>query len=165
MSDTARALGLPGEIQFNGQTLKVSRITFEIEGRFERWLEANLLRSLEFHRGSVSADTYALLAREANAALAQRRYAWDGEIAPEAAWLGPGFRELSYLCVLDLQPVWTREEHAKLLAAPGKLEELARTIHGITAPLKNGPPPGAAAPGGSSSPLPKSSPSSPLTTG
>src|SRR5262245_32081014 len=164
MSDTARALGLPGAIEYDGRTLQVSRITFEIEGRFERWLEANLLRSLEFHRGSVSADTYALLAREANAALAGRRYAWDGEIAPEAAWLGPGFRELSYLCVLDLQPAWTREEHAKLLTSPGKLEELARTIHGITAPLKNGPPPGAAASGDSSSPSPKSSPSSPSIT-
>jgi len=165
MSDTARALGLPGEVQWEGRALAVSRITFEIEGRFERWLEANLLRSLEFHRATVSADTYALLAREANAALAARRYAWDGEIAPAAAWLGPGFRELSYLCVLDLQPAWTREEHARLLASPGKLEELARTIHGITAPLKNGQPPGAAASGDSTSASPKSSASSPLTTG
>src|SRR5262245_54246912 len=165
MSDTARAVGRPGEVQWEGRALAVSRITFEIEGRFERWLEANLLRSLEFHRGSVSADTYALLAREANAALAARRYAWDGEIAPEAAWLGPGFKELSYLCVLDLQPAWMREEHAKLLAVPGKPEGLAPSSHGITAPLKNGQPPGAAAPGPSTSASPKSSPPSPLITG
>lgn len=149
MSETARALGLPGEIEFEGKRLKVQRVTFKIEGLFESWLEANLAAGLERSLAHSSDRVYRDRLKAANEQVAAGDFAWDEVAARRAARTLRGFRELSYYCVADLQPNWTREDHERLLAAPGAIDRLYRVIHDITAPLKNGSAPGEEEPGAS----------------
>ena len=150
MSETARALGLPGEIEWQGRTLIVSRVYFKIEALFERFLERNLDQALERARSTLSADAYRDRVNAANVQAATRAFAWDSEAAFAAAWGQAGFRELAYLCIVDKQPDWTRQQHDELMADPAKVTELIQLIHKITSPAKNGLPPEPRQPGGDS---------------
>lgn len=138
MSETARALGLPGEMEFKGKKLKVQRINYKIEGLFEAWLEANLAAGLERSLKYSSDFVYRDRLKAANEQLAAGDFAWELPVAQRASKTLRGFKELSYFCVADLQPDWTRAEHEELLAVPGNLLKIHNLIHQITAPLKNG---------------------------
>lgn len=149
MSETARALGLPGEIEWKGRTLQISRVYFKIEALFELWLERNLDAALERARKTLSADAYRDRVNAANVQAATRAFAWDSEATTQAAWGQAGFKELAYLCIADKQPGWSRAEHDELMSDPEKVRELIQIIHKITAPVPNGSPP--AEPAGGSS--------------
>jgi hypothetical protein len=163
MSETARALGLPGVISWKGRALTVSRITFKVEGLFEYWLESQRDEALERCRLRGHRQLYLDRLKLAEGQDARHAFSWQGEEAQKAAWEQPGFAELSYLCVVEHQPGWTRKEHAELLAAPGKLEELVGIIHRISKPHPNGSAPGAEVPGAITSPPGNSSESSSAT--
>jgi hypothetical protein len=147
MSETARALGLPGEIQWEGRTLTVSRINFKVEGLFERWLEAERNAGLERCRLSGLQQVYLDRCKVANEQDARHAFAWTSEegTARKAAWdlNGPGFAQLSFLCVQLHQPGWTHEEHMRLLADRAKGDELGCVMHNISMPHPNGCAPGA----------------------
>lgn len=160
MSETARALGLPGQIDFEGQTLKVQRVTFKVEGYFERWLEDNLSAALERSRAVTSPEVYRERLEASNRQLAARELAWEGDVAPKVGRSAVGFRELSFWCVHDLQPAWTREQHDRLLSDPARCQQLIRIIHQITDPDPNGSAPGGEPSGATTSPAASSSPSS-----
>ena len=142
MSETARALGMPGQIEWQGKTLTVSRITFAVEAHFEQWLEANRDRALERCRGRVGREVYKDRLAEANAQDGALAFAWTGPVAQQAAWSEAGFRELSFFCLKEHQPGWTRQQHEELLADAAKAAELVAVIHRITAPDPNGRAPG-----------------------
>src|SRR6266545_708566 len=141
MSETARALGLPGEIEWQGQVLKVSRVTFKIEALFEQWLEGNRDAALERSRSRLSPEVFRERLRESLAQDAARQLGWSESTAQAAAWGEEGFRELAYHCIKELQPKWSRQQHAELVADAGKVLELMRIVHKITAPDPNGPAP------------------------
>ncbi len=143
MSETARALGLPGELEWQGKKLTVSRITYKAEGLFERYLERERNEGLERCRLAGFQQVYLDRCKVANEQDARHAFAWQQRLAQEAAWDERGFAELSFLCVSLHQPGWTREQHAELLATPGKLDELVAIIHNISAPHPNGCAPGA----------------------
>ena len=122
MSEVARALGFPGAIEWRGERLAVSRVTFEVEGLFEVWLENNLTAALERSRQQPgSPDLYRDRLREANAQLAARELCWEGEACRRATFTPAGFRELAYLCLSRERPGWTREQHAELCRRPGEV--------------------------------------------
>lgn len=160
MSETQRAGGVPGQIDWDGRTLKVQRVTFKVEGSFEAWLEANLDAALERSRANCSPEVYRDRLEAANRQVAAREFAWEGEVARKAAREPAGFRELSFWCLFDLQPGWTRAEHERLLADPGKCGELVRVIHKVSAPHPNGSAPGGEPSGATTSPPPNFSASS-----
>lgn len=147
MSETARALGLPGAIQWGGETLTVERVTFELEGYFERWLETRVFEAVARNRAALGAEGFREALRVAEQDVAAGVYAWTGDGARKAAWSPEGFKELSFLCVARHNPGWTRERHAELLADQNKYEELIRLIHRISDPLPNGSAPAAPAAG------------------
>jgi hypothetical protein len=141
MSETARALGMPGHIEWRGERLVVSRVTFEVEALFEVWLENNLTAALERSRETSRPDLYRDRLREGNAQLAAREFCWDSDAARRATFTPAGFRELSYLCLARERVGWTREQHAALCADKAKFAELVRVIHQVSDPLPNGPGP------------------------
>src|SRR5262245_41486643 len=138
MSETARALGLPGQIEWQGRTLTISRVYFKIEALFELWLESNLNVALERARKTLSAEAYKDRVNAANVQAATRAFAWDSEAAFAAAWGQTGFKELAFLCIADKQPGWTRAEHDELMSDAARVAELIGIIHKITAPVPNG---------------------------
>lgn len=140
MGETGRLLGANGEITWQSAPLAVSRVTFKIEGLFEFWLERNLDQSLERARVNHARDpqTYQDRVRDRNAIAAAHSLAWTGAIAQKAAWEGPGFKELAYLCLVELNPTWNRDRHEQLFLDSAKVWELLSIIHQITAPDPNG---------------------------
>jgi hypothetical protein len=150
MSETARALGLPGTVEWRGEKLTVSRITFEVEAFFERWLEDNLTAALERSRAAGSRDLFLERVREANLQLAARDFAWTGPAAEAAAFNGPGAAELAWLCITRHHHDWTRERHAELMSDPEARRRVLEAVWGVSAPAKNGHPPVGQPTGGNS---------------
>jgi hypothetical protein len=150
MSETARALGLPGEVVWQGRPLKVSRVTFEIEGLFERWLEARAYESLRRNEALMGPAMFVAALRVVQQDIVAGDYAWTGAAGVRAAWTPAGFRELSFYCVAKHQHDWDRAQHDDLLADGEKYAEIMSVVHNITEPLKNGSPPEAPATGGNS---------------
>lgn len=149
MSEQARTLGLPGQIDFEGKTLIVQRRTCAIEANFSLWLENNLTLALERSRPASSLAVYQERIRAGNEQLAARAFDPGEPVFNAALNSEVGIKEMAYLCIADRQTTWTRADHDRLWCSPGKAAETWRTILRISQPLPNGSAPGEEPTGGS----------------
>lgn len=53
MSESAKAVGAPGEIKFRGKTKKLGPVTIEMLGMFDAWVERLAFEAVERSRGFI----------------------------------------------------------------------------------------------------------------
>ena len=92
MSETARCLGLPGSLEWQGQTLLVSRVTLGIEARFECWFVADCRAGLERQRDFLDRETMAAAEDQLGRDVREGLYAYSSERGRLAANAKVGFR-------------------------------------------------------------------------
>lgn len=155
MSETARALGLPGSFEWQGRTLKVSPITLEIEGIFAHVLKERTAQGLQEVQGSLGEQAYRDALEGLRDDLAAGEFEWTGRVARKAVRTHAGTRELAWLCLTlpEPPPRFTRKDLDALARSGKPWDQLLVLMNELNAPPPNGQGPSEEE-GGQSSGLP-----------
>lgn len=114
MSEAAKTLGLPEEVEYEGETYLVSQVTGEIEAAWEKWLKARAWAELKASALNVSnyPDQESRLIRD----FAAGKYAWGSEVSIEAQFCRPGREFMMFLRLRRYRPQITIDVVRDILA-------------------------------------------------
>jgi hypothetical protein len=106
----ATLLGLPLELEFRGQAIKLGPITFEVEAYFSDWVfrraldRLNRQRELGPSQGGIGEEEYQFLLGRLADNQSAGRYDWDGDLSLAARRQEAGYRHLVYLRMRACDP-------------------------------------------------------------
>jgi len=126
MGETARALGRGPELEFEGRTYEVSPLTFELQARFETWMERRAYESVRRHRAGVPDEEYYRLLAAVARDSAAGEYSFGSKASVKAGASLPGIRQLLYLGLSKRHPEVDEDFVDRLLGA--KMEEAVAVL-------------------------------------
>jgi hypothetical protein len=145
MSETALALGLPAEFQWDGRRLQVSAATLKVEGLLASELRRRTYQGLHALRFDGDEGAHAEHVRQFNDDLACNEFDYAGRVYNGALASRNGTKELVWLCLTvddaagkSLNPDFSRADLDRLFRDPPKWNELVGLINLLGAVPKNG---------------------------
>jgi hypothetical protein len=126
MGQTATTLGIGPTLEFEGKHYRVSPLTWELQAKFETWLEKRALDKVRQHRNTLPAAEYDTLLKSVMRDIAAGVYSFGGEMSVRASQSIPGAKHLLYLELNKCHPEVDEEFTDRIFQA--KLEAVTQAL-------------------------------------
>ena len=142
MGDVARALAVGPDIDFEGRTYTLSPLTYELQAKFEVWLERRAVQAVERQKPYLADDDFRERSARVFVDIAAGVYSFGSPASVQAAGTLPGLKELMRLSLSKKHPDVDAAFVDRLVEA--KQKEVGEAFQRANAgPLPSPPPPAA----------------------
>lgn len=126
MGQTANLLGVGQTITFEGKEYTLSTMTFDMQAKFETWLERRAMDAVRRQKPFCDDEEYKELSCRVITDIAAGVYSFGGSKCVEAAKTLPGVKEILYLSLQKNHKNIDRETVDRMVAE--KISEIAAAL-------------------------------------
>jgi hypothetical protein len=99
MGQLADALGIGASISYNGKTYQIAPWTFEIQGKYERYLEEQAILAVRRNKHMLPEDEYGSALKGVMQDIAAGEYSFGSDLLARSLKKLPHITYLIYLCL------------------------------------------------------------------
>lgn len=94
MGDVSKVLGKGSTLEFQGKVYQVAPLTYELQAKFETWLERRAVQAVQKLKNLYSSEEYSAALAGVNGDIASGKYSFGAPASIAAGRTMPGLKEI-----------------------------------------------------------------------